>query len=96
MEINSERYTKSLLIVLAVYFILFLFTFLPFVGKAAEIGLLGDSFVWLITILNLVPLPLFALYFLGKIDGKIARLGLMAAAFAASFLSVFFVLPLQL
>lgn len=96
MEINSERYTKSLLIVLAVYFILFLFAFLPFVGKAAEIGLLGDSFVWLIIILNLIPLPLFALYFIGKVNGMAARLLIIATAFTASFLSVFFVLPLQL
>ncbi len=96
MEINFERYSKNLIITFAVYFVLFLFVFLPFVGKAAEIGLLGEPFFLFMIILNVIPLPLFALYFIGKIDGTIARLLIMAAAFAASFVSIFFVLPLQL
>lgn len=91
-----EKYSRNLIIVLAVYAVFFLFVFLPFLPVAAELNLLGDSFVWLIIVLNALPLVLFALYFLGRIEGRPAKLALTASAFAAVFLSVFFILPLQL
>lgn len=95
MEIDFERYTRSLLAVLAVYLVLFLFVFLPFLSMASGLNLLGDPFLWLMILLNLLPPPLFALYFSGRLEGGYARLAIMIAAFLASFLSVFFILPLQ-
>lgn len=92
--VDWEKYTRSLVISVAVYAVFFLFVFLPFLPKAAGLGLLSEYFFWIVIAANMLPLALFALYF--RLSGKFARLAVMASCFLAVFLSVFFVLPLQL